>query len=131
MALVPHQQDAPALSVVFLGLVVDAGNQRADGVYDAKVAFVGPLEILRRRTVGGEHNERTLRHFVNFLYGYRSLALQFGDHVGVVDDLVLDVHGRTEPGQALLDHVDGANHAGAESAGRTQYHFDHFYILIY
>jgi hypothetical protein len=129
MPLMSDQQDALTLPMVLLGLVMDAGNQGTHGVDDAEVAFVGALEILRRRAVGGENDEGAFRYLVDFLDCDGALAFQLGYDIRVVDDLVLDVHGRTEAFQTLLYNVDGPDNAGAKTAGRTQYDFNHLDIL--
>ena len=70
--------------------------------------------------MGREDHQGPRRDLLDGLHGDRALAFQVIHDVGVVDDLVLDVHGRAEPLQANLHHLDGPHNTGAETAGRTQ-----------
>ena len=128
---VSHQQDALALPVVLLGFIVDAGDQRADGVDDPQVAGGGAGEIVRGRAVGGEYHQGAFRGFVHILNGDGAFAFQLGHHIGVVDNLMLDIHRRPEPFQAQLHDLNGAHHAGAETAGRTEHYFNHIVSSIW
>ena len=74
------------------------------------------------KSSGGEPwAEKTTRepggHFFHFLDGDGALAFQFGHHVGIVDNLVLDVHRRAEPLQAEFHHLNRPDDPGAEPAG--------------
>jgi hypothetical protein len=125
VAAVSYQQDALALAVVFLGLVVDPGHQRAHGVNDPQVAEFGPLEVLRWGAVGREYDQGAVGHLIHLFHGDGALALEFCHDIGVVDDLVLYVDGWAEAFEAELNHFDGADDAGAESSGATEYDFNH------
>ena len=125
MPAVPYQQNPLALSMVLLGLVMHPRNQRAYRVNDPQAARPGPFKILRRRAVGGKHHQRPVGHFVHCLNRNRALVLQFRHHIGVMHNLVLDIHRWPEPFQAQLNNLNRAHHPGAETPRRTENNLNH------
>ena len=116
MPPVADQQHFPAFPVILLGLVVNPRNQRANSVDDPEVTRPGPLEVFRRGAVGREHYQRTLGDLLDVFDGDGAAAFQVVHHVGVVDDLVFDVHRGAELLEADVDHIDSPDHTGAKAA---------------
>ena len=76
-----------------------------------------------RHAMGGKHDGRVgLGDLVEVVDEDRALGAQAFDHVSVVDDLVAHIDRRTVQRQRPFHGVDGAHHAGAESARRAQKH---------
>jgi hypothetical protein len=118
-----HQQYLFTLTAVLLGLVVDLGHQWTNSVDHPQAALFGLLKVLRRGPVGREHHPGAGRNLLNGFNGYRSLSFQFGDYVGVMDDLVLHVNGRPVPVKTDLHDLDSAHHTSAKTPGSAENHF--------
>ena len=122
VALVADVEDGVALAGPHLELVVDLGHERADGVDHHPAVVPGGGHDLWRGAVGGEHQRRAGGDLVDVVDEDHAPGPELVDHVPVVDDLVVAVHGRLEdphhPGERLDGHLD----AGAEAPGRGQQH---------
>ena len=103
--------------------------QGANGVDDPQAALPGLLEILRRRPVGRKDHQGSRRHFGHRFHRDGPLPFQIVHHIGIVDNLMFDIDRRPEPLQALLHHLNGPHHPGAEPPRRTQ-NYLHFPFLI-
>jgi hypothetical protein len=73
--------------------------------------------------VGGEHRDRAIGHFGEFIDKNRATGAQILDHVAVMHDFVADIDWRAEFQQGAFDDVDGAFDAGAEAAGLGEHDF--------
>jgi hypothetical protein len=109
--------------MVLLGLVVHPGDQRANSVDYSQVALLRLLKVFRRGPVGGEYNQRARRHLVHGVHGDRSLSLQGGNHMGIVHNLVFDVHRGAKPLEAKVYNLDCPYHSGAKSSWGTEKNF--------
>ncbi len=69
-----------------------------------------------RHAMGAENHRGIVRHFVQFLDEYRADGAQAIDHIFVVHHFVAHIDGRAKQRDRPLDDIDGAVHAGAESA---------------
>jgi hypothetical protein len=70
--------------------------------------------------VRGEDDGCALGHFVLVLDEDRPALAQSANDVGVVDDLLPDVHGRAVPPQRQLDRLDRSLDAGAVPPRRRE-----------
>ena len=70
--------------------------------------------------MGGEDDGRSVGYLVELIDEDRPPLFQPLDHIAVVDDLMADIDRRSIARQRLLDDLDRAIDAGAESAGRGQ-----------
>ena len=95
---------------------VDLGHQRAGGV-DRPQAVGGGVVVDRRGdAVGGEDDDRALRHLALLVDEDRAALGELLDHVFVVDDLFADVDGGAVDLQRALDGLHGAVDPGAVAA---------------
>ena len=97
-------------------LHVHLGHQRAGGVENIELP---PLRLLLhdpRHAVGGEDHRGAVRHLVQFVDEDRADDAQPVHHVLVMNHLVPHIDGCAEQRDCALDDVDGAVHAGAETA---------------
>ena len=95
---------------------VHLGHQGTGGVEHIQQAALGFLLHHARHAVGAENHRGAVRHLVQFLDEHRADGAQAVHHVFVVDHFVPHIDGRAEQDDRPLDDVDGAVHAGAESA---------------
>ena len=116
VSAVADQDDLATLPRILPGLVVHLRDERARRVDHVQVSVPRGFEIVRRRAVGGEHDVGAFRYVPHVFDGHRAAVLQRLDHVRVVHDLVLDVHGGPEALQGDLDDLYRSVHAGAEAA---------------
>ncbi len=104
-------------AVMRLGLAMHLGHQRAGRVEGENLAAVGVgMDRLRHAMRREDHRLLGVGDFVEFLDEDRALRLQPLDNVFVMDDLVADIDRRAIDAQSLLDRIDGADDAGAETA---------------
>src|SRR5436305_12919300 len=96
----------------------DEGTGRVDVRYATPFRF-RPDRL--RDTVGREHDRRTVRDLIEFLYKDRSLSGKTGDDPRVVHDLMPNENRRAKPVEALFDGFNRASHPSATSAGAGQY----------
>ena len=113
----PDEQDVVILRGKAPGLVVNLGDQRAGGVDGAQAAVCCLLMHLRRYPVRGKNHHRALRDFLGLLHEDRAALLQRPDHMGVMHDLLADVHRSPESLQRHLDRLDSPVDPGAVTAG--------------
>src|SRR6202023_4097683 len=73
--------------------------------------------------MGAENRHRIRRHFGQILDEARALGLEALDHVLVVHDLVAHIDRGAIFLQRAFDDLDGADDAGAETAGLSQDNF--------
>ena len=122
VARVADVQDRVALPGPHPRLVVDLGDERADGIHDVPVRGAGRVDHGRRRPVGRQHERSAGRHLVDVVDEDHALLAEAIDDEPVVDDLVVAVHRRVErahhPGQRLDRHL----HPGAKATGFGQEH---------
>ena len=117
MAGMADQDDGVAPTMVQLGLTVHLGDERARGVDGEETTSASLHRNGLRDAMGREdHGRIGRRDLVQFLDKDGTLLLQRFDHVLVVDDLVPDEDRGAIDRESLLDRVDRANHAGAETA---------------
>ena len=122
VTLVTDVEDAVALAGAHLHLVVDLGDERADGVDHERTALLGCGHHLGRRPMGRQHDRATRGHLVHVVDEHHATAFETLDDDPVVDDLVVAVDGWFEgvnhPAQRLDRHLD----AGAEPSRFGQQH---------
>ena len=94
-------------------------HEGARGVDDPQATLLGLAAHRWGDAVGAEDDEMAVRHLVQLVHEDRPLLPQFIDDERVVHDLMADVHHSPEPLKGEVDDVDGADHSGAETAGRT------------
>ena len=128
MTAVPHQDELPVIAGVLSRLVVHLGHERTGGVDDSQVAAGRLLKVLGRRAVRREYDGGPLRNLLDVFHSDGALVLQRLDYVGVVDDFVLDIDGRTVPLQGQFDHVDSPDDSGAKAARNTEKHLHGFLL---
>ena len=83
----------------------------------ARLAFLALSANFRRNAVRAENGARAGRHFFEFLDENGAQLAQFIDHVLVMDDFLAHIDRRAVEVQSDFDHIDGAHHAGAKTAG--------------
>ena len=69
---------------------------------------------------GKDNRFRRIFHLVELLDENRALGLQPFDDIFVMHDLMTDIDWRTVNTERLLDGIDGAHDARAETARRTE-----------
>ena len=111
------EQDLQTLLVVPGGLDMHFEDERAGGIEHKHVA------LLRRRGDGfgdsvcrKDHGLVGLWYVVEFFHKNGTFSLQGINDKSVVNDLVAHIDGGAVFGQSQFDDLDGAVHAGAESA---------------
>ena len=123
-----HVDDVEALSGPDLHLVVDLGDQWADGVDGVAAHLLGTADDLGGRTVGRQHHRRTGGNVVDVVDEHDAEGFEAFHHQLVVDDLVVAVdrfvEGPDHPGQRL----DGHLHAGTEAPWLGQQHPLHLMV---
>src|SRR5207302_650760 len=120
MAGVADVEDRVALPGPHPGLVVDLGDQRADGIDHEPALLPGGGHHIGRRAVGREHHRGSVGDVVDAVDEDHAQVPEPVDHQPDVDDLVVAVDRRLEhpdhPGQDLDRHI----HASAEPPGAGQ-----------
>ena len=102
-------------------LAMDLGDQRARRIEKEQAAVLGGgWHRLRHAMCRKDHWRTVFWNLVELLHKYGAFGPQGFDHVPVVDDLVPDVDGGTEPLERQLNDLDGAIDAGTEAARRGQ-----------
>jgi hypothetical protein len=120
VALVADEHDRVAVAREAARLGVDLAHERAGGVDDVEIAGGGGRADGGGDAVGGEHERGAGRYLVDLLDEHRAAALEVGDDVGVVDDLLADVDARAVVLERLLDDLDRALDAGARGPRRRE-----------
>jgi hypothetical protein len=123
MAGMADQDDLAALAGIAAAFGMDFGDQRAGRVDHRQVAFGGGVLHLAGDAVGGEHRDRAIGDFGDFIDKDRTTGAEVFDDVAVVNDFVADVDRRAEFDQGALDDFDGALDAGAEAARLGEHDF--------
>jgi hypothetical protein len=99
-----------------LGLVVDLGDERADGIHDEAAVGLRGSHDFGRRAMGGKHERGASGHVGQVVDKDHAEVAETVDDQPVVDDLVVAVHrwleGPHQPGEGFDRHLD----AGAKAA---------------
>jgi len=95
---------------------MDFGDKGAGGVNDLERAVFGLVADGRRHAVGAEDEDGAVGDFADGLDKDGAAAAQLLDHVGVVDDLMVDVHRRAVGLECQFYYIYRADHAGAETS---------------
>jgi hypothetical protein len=114
------EDDAMPLRRVAARLHVHLGDERAGRVDRVEAALRRALVDGWRDTVGREHERRAGRHVRLGLDEDRPALLQLPHHMGVVDDLLAHVDGRSVQGQRTFHRLDGAFDPSAISPRRCE-----------
>ena len=72
--------------------------------------------------MGAEHDVRPLRNFGDVVDEDRTLRLEGGDDMDVVNDLLAHVHRGTEALEGLLNRDHGPIHSCTVAPGRSKQH---------
>ena len=124
MVAVADQDDSALFAGKLEGLEMDFGDKGAGGVNDLERAVFGLVADGRRHAVGAEDEDGAVGDFADGLDKDGAAAAQLLDHVGVVDDLMVDVHRRAVGLECQFYYIYRADHAGAEtSRADAQKHF--------
>ena len=110
MVGVPDERHEVARVRVTARLRMDLGDERADGVDDAKPALLTVFADDRRNAVRGEDADLTGRNLVLVVDEDRAEQFEPTHDVVVVHDLVPDVDRRAVLGEQPLDDLDRAVH---------------------
>lgn len=115
VAFVTDVDDLVALAGSDLDLVVDLGNERADGVDDIAPSGFCRGNDLGRRSMGAQHDRAPAGNFVDVIDEDHAMSPKAVDNELVVHDFVIAVHGGVEssnhPGQSLDRHLDASTKA--------------------
>jgi hypothetical protein len=114
------EQDLMARGEMPLRLAMHLADQRAGRVEIEQLAARGLRRHRFGHAMGGEDDRRPVGHLVELVDEDGAPLLQPLDHIAVVDDLMADIDRRPIARQRLLDDLDRAIDAGAETAGRGQ-----------
>src|SRR6202522_92137 len=114
---VAYQYERIAFFGKFYGFDVYLGDQRAGSVDDAQSALDAVLAHLRGNSVSAVDDSLAIRDLFFAVDENGALALQLLHNKAVMDNLFAHVDGRAESFKGDANHVDGANHASAESPG--------------
>ena len=117
VALVAHVDDLVALARTDLDLVVDLGDERADGVDHVAAPGAGLCHHLGGGSVRGQHEWAAGGHVAHVVDEHHAQVLEALDHPLVVHDLVVAVDGRLEGPHHPRQRLDGHLDAGAEPTG--------------
>jgi hypothetical protein len=101
---------------------MNLGDERTRRVENAQAACLRILLDEPRDAMRAENGDRTDGHFREMLDEPCAFRAQALDDMAVVNDFVPHVDGRAKLRQRLLDDVDGADHAGAETARLGEHH---------
>ncbi len=105
------------------------GDQGTGGVENIQQAALGFLLYHARHAMGAENDGGAIGHLVQFIDEHRADGAQPVHHVLVMNDLMPHVDGCAEQHHRPLNDVDGAVHAGAESARIGQEDLHQFFRL--
>ena len=97
------------------GLDVDLGHQGASCIDHAQPAPGAVLAHFGGDSVRAINNPLAVGHLVFAIDEHRSLAAQFLHDKAVVDDFLADIDRRPKRLERDAHHIDGADHARAES----------------
>ena len=122
VAGVPDVEHLVALARPDLQLVVDLGDERADGIDDDAALLSSRLYDCRSRAMRAEHQRCALRHLVDVVDEDDALLDEPVHDVLVVDDLVVAVDRWLEDGDHPRKRLDRLLHAGAEASWLRQQH---------
>ena len=117
---VADQHDRVAVLGVAAGLRVHLCDERTGGVDRREPPGGGRLVHRRRHAVSRQDELRSLGRLGHAFDEDGPARLQVADDMGVVDDLLADVHRRAVQLQRLLDRVHGPLDAGAVPARRRE-----------
>src|SRR6185312_13264369 len=117
MVLVADQDDRVAFARELDGFEMHLRDQRTGRVDDGEAPFLALLANFRGNAVRAEDGAGAGRDFLKLFHKYRAEVAKLVDDVFVVDNFLADVNRRPVEVQSDFDHVDGAHHAGTESAG--------------
>src|SRR5579863_1821832 len=115
--LVADQDNRVTLTSKLNCLQMHFRYQRAGSIDDGEVALLALLANLRRYAVRAENGAGAGRYFLEFLDEDCAQIAEFVHDVLVVHDFLADIDRRPIEVERYLDHVDGAHHAGAKTAG--------------
>ena len=116
VALVADEEDLEVVAREAHRLAVHLGDERAGRVDGLQSPIGCRVHDGRRDPVRAEHDVRALGHLVDLLDEDRALALELGDDVDVVHDLLAHVDRRAEALERLLDGDDRTVDTGAVAA---------------
>ena len=119
---VPDEEDRPAVGGEVACLGVHLADERAGRVDHVELRGAGGIPYRGRDAVGREDDRRALRHLVELVDEDGAAALEIGDDVLVVNDLLADVDRRAALLERLLDDLDRTLDARAERARRREQH---------
>ena len=99
---------------------MDFSYQRAGSVENRQVTTLRFVAYCLRNPVGGENQDRAVRHFANLFDKNRPTLAQAIDDVAIMDNLVTNVDRRAVQRQRVFDNADSAVNAGAKTARVSQ-----------
>ncbi len=122
MTLVADQQNVDVLARKPPRLGMHLRDERAGRVNGPQVSTSGLLVHDRRDAVGGKDDDRALGHLVGLVDEDCASGLQPRHDVGVMDDLLADVHRLAESLERYLNGLHRAVNARAVAPRRSEEH---------
>jgi hypothetical protein len=93
MVLVADEDDGSGFPGKFKGFEVDLGDQRTSGVNHFQRTRLSLVADSGGNSVGTEDQNGTVGNFVDGFDENGATATELFDHIGVMDDFVMDVNG--------------------------------------